>query len=536
MTTRYIYDIPNTDPMGWLDIRFKRVSSSLVGLYDASSVLKSLTCQGLTLGNSSVLSHTDGYNYLRGDVTSFQDAGGTTRSAIYPTVGRQTWTFGTSYAQIDAGAAGINTHASLALVTSMGTTHLFNWHSDGVSYLDASSVFKLRTAGSVRLNITAEGNVDVTGTLSAAVFEPNYLRIPGTNAVTGTYVLATVGDNSIGFSGANDANSSHLIEHRACSYQVNGGSIVTYPGVRYGMQKEGTWNLGGGGTQIGAAFIVETSSGGSLSSLPTMTQRLRIGSDGKATFTVTGNATRSIGALFQNTSDIVGAGNDYENEVHLVLQAGTSANHRRYIDWKNYNGTDAYLAGVNAGGAFILYDSAQGHRILMQPNGTTQLNSFGAYAVEINSYGGPDTLGTGGLAVYSGGSPVGRKKIFTVGESASSDVRLDGRFFWGGSLNNEVGRMTYSGIDAYIDAFQDGGALYLRSNVGGIPTQAAKITAGEVYINATIRAINNVEIYGTAGANKLAVWNNISKDYLRFAIDSNTGEATFSGGSRQFSR
>lgn len=389
MTTRYIYDIPNTDPMGWLDIRFKRVSSSLVGLYDASSVLKSLTCQGLTLGNSSVLSHTDGYNYLRGDVTSFQDAGGTTRSAIYPTVGRQTWTFGTSYAQIDAGAAGINTHASLALVTALGSVNLFNWHSDGKTYLDATGEFDIRVAGNTKFRINAagrtqingasdsghpisvqgaglfqsptystqsvliqpdsssiilygalgnttlfnysgdgrtyldssgfvlrsngveavtgvgsgrvmigtpgadpgarftvggnssfQGNVDITGTLSAAVFEPSYLRIPGTSAVTGTYILATVGDNSIGFTGANDANSKHLIEHKACAYQVNGGGIVNYTGVRYGMVKEGTWNLGGGGTQIGAAFVVETSSGGSLSSLPTMTERFRVASDG----------------------------------------------------------------------------------------------------------------------------------------------------------------------------------------------------------------------------------------------------------------
>jgi hypothetical protein len=128
----------------------------------------------------------------------------------------------------------------------------------------------------------------------------------------------------------------------------------------------------------------------------------------------TGNSTRSILATFRNLSDVAGAGNDYENEVHLVLQAGTSANHRRYIDFKNYDGTDAYLMGVNASGNFILYDSALGHRMYGATSGLTQLNSFGSTAVEVNNYPGPDELGTGGFKVYSGGASAGRSLWFSV--------------------------------------------------------------------------------------------------------------------------
>lgn len=300
--------------------------------------------------------------------------------------------------------------------------------------------------------------------------------------------------------------------------------------------------------------------------------------DGAKTFTdpvtvsiPTGNATRSIVASFINESDVVGAGNDYENEVHVQLQAGTTANHRRYFDWIDYNGADQWLMGVNAGGNWIHYDSSSCHRFYMIPGGLTQLNSAGSAAVEINNYPGPDTLGTGGFKVYSGGADVGRALWFSIDSStavinkqivqgssqdttqlnltatgtgyapasilltatqstgrgqgifqyntlsdtswfagvpsavagakwvvgfqsaatwgadvaeatnakftvnSNGNVEIVGRILWGGASGSETGRLNTSGIDAYLDAFQDGGSMFHRVNIGSVLTEMMKV-------------------------------------------------------------
>jgi hypothetical protein len=197
--------------------------------------------------------------------------------------------------------------------------------------------------------------------------------------------------------------------------------------------------------------------------------------------TIQGNLTRSIALTLRNTTDTaIGSDpNDYLDEVHLVLQTGTVANHRRYINFKQYDGTDEWLIGVNAGGAVIWYDASSGHRLHMLKGGVSQINSIGADSVEINNYAGTEELGTGGLTVYSGGPLAGRFKRLTVGESNTDDMHLRGKFWVGGTDSTGKLRLQGSGSDAYLDAMT--GDLYIRAANGS--TSAAKFdgssTAGD---------------------------------------------------------
>lgn len=122
-----------------------------------------------------------------------------------------------------------------------------------------------------------------------------------------------------------------------------------------------------------------------------------------------GNTTTSIQLLIRNPNDITpGAGNDYENECHIRLWAGTTANHRSYINFADYTGTDKWLTGRNASDTWILYSSVTGHRMRFW-NGAgsdygTDLSSSGAYPVRINVSETGVAHGTGGFEVWSGGT------------------------------------------------------------------------------------------------------------------------------------
>jgi hypothetical protein len=67
---------------------------------------------------------------------------------------------------------------------------------------------------------------------------------------------------------------------------------------------------------------------------------------------IIGKGTDEVGPavqlLVQNTAEEPVATQDYENEVHIRLQAGSSADHRKYINFADYNGVDKWLTGSNA--------------------------------------------------------------------------------------------------------------------------------------------------------------------------------------------
>lgn len=118
-----------------------------------------------------------------------------------------------------------------------------------------------------------------------------------------------------------------------------------------------------------------------------------------------GNGTYSRQLLLRNPYDLTGGGypDDYQNEVHLQIWPGTTTDHRGYIDWANYQGTDKWRIGRNAGNYFILYNTDTNHRVWLDPSsGISYLNSYGTdKSVTINGLPG-DSNGTGGLEVWRG--------------------------------------------------------------------------------------------------------------------------------------
>jgi hypothetical protein len=130
---------------------------------------------------------------------------------------------------------------------------------------------KWAIGGDVFYNPTA--TLDVVGTILAGPDD-------GT-AATNPHIVAILGNGVAGFGGTNDANAEYFIQQNGVSYQVNGGAITTYPGVRFGLRKEGSWNMASGGTAVGGSFVVQTSGGGSNVSLPTMADRFIVRSDGR---------------------------------------------------------------------------------------------------------------------------------------------------------------------------------------------------------------------------------------------------------------
>lgn len=145
------------------------------------------------------------------------------------------------------------------------------------------------------------------------------------------------------------------------------------------------------------------------------------------TRTATGVAANPLAtALFKNTSEVAG-GSDYQNEVHVWLQAGTAANHRRYINFVNYGGTDSGKLGFNAKNVFITYDDGSGtHRLWFEntvdsPNdtGNSYISSAGTGSVIINGLADTANEGTGGLIVRTGGgTPVTAFRVTADGQMA----------------------------------------------------------------------------------------------------------------------
>src|SRR5690606_2244999 len=118
-------------------------------------------------------------------------------------------------------------------------------------------------------------------------------------------------------------------------------------------------------------------------------------------------------------------GSDYQNEVHLRLQAGVSADHRRYINFAGYDGIDDWITGVNASNRWILYDANSNvHRFQFDTaasGGMTQISAAGAGAVILNksNSGGENQAGSGGLELWDGGPYASQVLTFKVSSTTS---------------------------------------------------------------------------------------------------------------------
>lgn len=206
----------------------------------------------------------------------------------------------------------------------------------------------------------------------------------GTSPTWGTLGASGITNDSLDFAQLDD-----LLELDATTTISNGGNNFNITG---------TGNIGIGTTDPIHKFSIYGLSSGYNTPLFSVTK------DGTGT-----DIGPTITALFKNTTDIVG-GSDYQNEVHLRLQAGTTTDHRRYLNFAGYDGVDDWLTGANANNTWILYDAnTPVHRFWFENTstgtGVTYINSAGTGAVIINGLNdGTNNAGTDGLIIRSGGS------------------------------------------------------------------------------------------------------------------------------------
>lgn len=119
-------------------------------------------------------------------------------------------------------------------------------------------------------------------------------------------------------------------------------------------------------------------------------------------------ASRVATAIFRNPGDVSG-GSDYQNEVQLVLWAGTVNNHRRYIRYLKGSGDEDWTEGVNASSVKILFEeTGNQHRFWMEPaalTGDTMINAGGTGAAgRIRlGYHAADTLPQTNVRIHRGG-------------------------------------------------------------------------------------------------------------------------------------
>ena len=217
-------------------------------------------------------------------------------------------------------------------------------------------------------------------------------------------------------------------------------------------------------------------------------------------FSPIGSGATLYQALFRNTQDISDPPNDYANEVHIRLQAGTTTDHREYINFADHTGTDAWLTGRNDANDWILYDANWNHRMYLRDGGNggaSYINSSSTGAVIINgNYIGDATVGTGGLSVQSGGaSPytwfsANSNGIWSTTRSGDNIFILDATT---GSSQKEIITFTDGGISKYFIGRHDGGNFRIYDYTNS------------TYVMDITEATGNVNFSGVISSNSVAV-------------------------------
>lgn len=78
---------------------------------------------------------------------------------------------------------------------------------------------------------------------------------------------------------------------------------------------------------------------------------------------------------------------------------------------------------------------------------------------------------------------------------SAGDIKANGALLWG---NTGQGRLTYSGNDAYMDAFISGGALFFRTNAAGTTVMKMLPSTGRVLIGSTTDLGRKLQVTGSA--------------------------------------
>lgn len=217
-------------------------------------------------------------------------------------------------------------------------------------------------------------------------------------------------------------------------------------------------------------------------------------------------------AVFSNDGDAIG-GSDYQNEVHVKLQAGTTTDHGRFIDFVGYDGNHDWTTGVTGTNRYSIIDVIDAKtRLVMHPTadvlnpGATLINSTGTGEVRINYHSG-DAVGTGGLGVYAGG--IGGAKVFGVSSAgavtASSTVTAPGLSVTTGG-GTEIAFTGGSTADVVAPA-----ALSLVAGTGAALTLGSNNTPGVVTV-----ASNGTTYLGAMGMTGLLSMTTTASDEIQF--------------------
>lgn len=145
--------------------------------------------------------------------------------------------------------------------------------------------------------------------------------------------------------------------------------------------------------------------------------------------------------LLQNLSEIAG-GNDHQNETVLGLKAGTSTNHRRYIQFTQFDDSPSGYFGMNGGNAFIMYNSIdEVHPLFVNPisvGGNTEISGSGSGGIWLNYHDTGSDHGTGGVRIFDGTAGSNQFAFFQDGTLAlgyNATVNKDYQLSFGATLD-----------------------------------------------------------------------------------------------------
>lgn len=267
-------------------------------------------------------------------------------------------------------------------------------------------------------------------------------------------------------------------------------SRISYEAKAYVIDEETGRVLGFKNPDSSEAYLAYTNrTGGELFTGDSLTVKTPV-----ATFerSYAGQASfRAWNLLLLNRGELAPSPNDYQNEVHLVMKAGTSSDHRRYINWVGYNDETHFILGVNAIRDCVIHEHQTGiHRLTFQHadnGGSTIITAAGASGKIYFGYHNADTPAPLDVRMHAGGAP----DSALVHQFTPTTYRFEQA---GGALF-----YIEAGGNVGINKSNPGYALDIEATVG-VSTGAARWIVDPLSSPSTFTAIKNNWTYTTTEA------------------------------------